>query len=239
MRLLHAVVICLFIPASVVLAEPSTPGHAEFPGLKTLVIEGGDSATPEQIGYLPALANLINKPVPRADAKDPESEQTRLVSTRLSDDSETRYLIDFDPGPSADPMFVIIDEKSGTRLGVIGADKLLVPGNGFLYASGRSNEMHLVHRKFAIREGKLVEIKQPFSYVGLDSKARRPLTLKSAKNGGETVAHLPTGTPLQVVLRDDDCLLIKTRFGLLGWWKMDTGVTADTAEIEGIYYAGD
>lgn len=207
-----------------------------FPGVTTLVINGGEATVPEQISYDPSLAKLINKPL-AAEQGDPEV--TRLLSTRLKKDSETRYLIDFDPGPSADPAFVITDEKTQRRIGSMGADALVIPGNGFIYAAGRSNNMHLERQKFEIRDGELVEIKQPFSYVGLDSKALVPLTLTAGKDAGEVIANIPKGDALQVVLRDGEHLLIKTQFGLVGWWKMKTDVMQGNAEIEGIYYAGD
>jgi hypothetical protein len=84
-----------------------------------------------------------------------------------------------------------------------------------------------------------VEIEQPFSYVGLDTKANVPLTLTAGKSTGEVIAKVSKGGEVTVVLRDGDHLLIKTPFGLIGWWKMNTEVMADNAEIEGIYYAGD
>lgn len=208
-----------------------------FPGLTTFVIAGGDSAMPEQISYDPALSKLITKPVGKKEEGAPEV--TRVLSTRLNREADDRYFVDFDPGPSADPSFTISDEKTGKRIGQIGANALVLPGNGFIYAIGRSNNMHEERQKFLLREGELVEVKQPYSYIGLDSKANVPITLTSGQGKGEVVANIPKGDSLQVVLRDEEYLLIKTQFGLVGWWKMNTDVTADSADIEGIYYAGD
>jgi hypothetical protein len=209
---------------------------APFPGLAMLPIPEGDSPFPGKVSYDVALSEVINKPI-EVEAGAPEI--TRLLATRLDRGAETRCFIDFDPGPSADPSFVIIDEKTGRVLGSIGAESLTLPGNGFIYATGRANRMHLEHLKYTIRDGKLVEIEQPFSYVGLKSKAKVDLKLLAEKAGGETIANIPAGDPLEVVLRDDEYLLVKTRFGLLGWWKMQMNVMPDNAEIEGIYYAGD
>ncbi|MDB6076341.1 MAG: hypothetical protein JWO82_88, partial [Akkermansiaceae bacterium] len=181
------------------------PLHAEdakglavpFPGLKTLVIDGGDAPLPEQISYDAALSKLVNEPLkPKGAKDDSEPEITRLLSTRLNRESETRHFIDFDPGPSADPSFTVTDEKTGQPVGQISADALIVPGNGFIYAMGRTDNMHLVRQKFAVREGKLVEIEQPFLYVGLDSKAKVPLTLSAKKGGGEVIASIPAGDGL-------------------------------------------
>lgn len=210
-----------------------------FPGLKTFVIEGEEAAMPEQISYDPAIAKLINEKVtPEKD--DYDSGAVRVLETRLSRDNETKYVIVFDPGPSADPFFTIADAKDPKKpLGSIGADALIVPGNGFIYAMGRSNNMHLVRQKFEIRDGKVEEVKQPFLYVGLDTKANVPLKLTAQKDGGEVIANIPKGDPLQVVVSDEEYLLIKTQFGLVGWFKMKTDVMSQNAEIEGIYYAGD
>lgn len=238
MRLLPLVAVGLSLSlASAHAEEKSKKAAAAFPGLKTLAITGGDSATPEQLSYDAELSKVINKPVGPKDETAPEVK--RLISTRLNRDSEARHFIDFDPGPSADPSFVITDEKSGQQVGSIGADSLVVPGNGFIYALGRSNNLHLVRQKFAVRDGKLVEIEQPFLYVGLESKAKVPLTLTAKKGEGEVIANIPKGDALEVVLSDKEYLLIKTQFGLVGWFKMKTDVMPDNAEIEGIYYAGD
>lgn len=215
--------------------EKATGIPVPFPGLTTHVIAGGDAAMTEQISYDTSLAKLINKPHELAQ----DVEITRLISTRLDRAKQDTYLIDFDPGPSADPAFIITDEKTKKQVGTIGADALVVPGNGFIYAIGRTNNMHEERQKFVVRDGKLVEIEQPFSYVGLDTKAKVALTLTAAKDGGEVIAKIPEGDALQVVIRDGEYLLVKTRFGLVGWWKMKTDVMAGNAEIEGIYFAGD
>jgi len=207
-----------------------------FPGLKEMAVSGGESPSSQRISYDAALSELVDKPLAMEEG---EPEVRRLLLTRLDRESKTRHFIDFDPGPSADPSFIVTDEKTGKEVGQIAADSLALPGNGFIYATARSNNMHLLYQKFAIRDGKLVEIKQPFSYVGLETKAKVPLTLKATQSGGETIASIPAGEPLQVVLSDGEQLLIKTRFGLLGWWKMNTKVLPESAEIEGIYYAGD
>jgi len=210
---------------------------ASFPGLKTLVISGGEGALAQQLSYDASLTQVLNKPL-NPGAKD-EPEITRLASVQLNRDSEVRHFIDFDPGPSADPVYTITDEKTGRKVGEIAADVLVTPGNGFIYAVGRTDKMHTERRKYAVKEGKLIEIEQPFSYVGLDTKANVALKLTAKKGGGETIADIPKGSEVQVVLRDGDYLLLKSSFGLVGWWKMRKDVQAADAEIEGIYYAGD
>lgn len=212
--------------------SPANP----FPGLATLKISDGDSISGQHVSYDASFSKVINKAILHEEGAP---DVTRLISTKLDREGKTSYFIDFDPGPSADPSFIVKDEKSGDPIGMIPADSLTIPGNGFIYARCRSNVMHTEQRKYGIHEGKLIEIEQPFSYVGLDSKAKVPLTLMAKKDGGEVIAKIPAGDALQVVIRDGEHLLIKTQFGLVGWWKMNPSVMHDNAEIEGIYYAGD
>ena len=213
---------------------------ASFPGLKSMAVDGQGkefALIPQKVSYDPALAKVINKVLNPGEEGAPEVK--RLISVKLDRNAEAVHFIDFDPGPSADPTFLIVDEKSGKKVGEIAADSLVVPGNGFVYAIGRSNNLHLVRQKFALRGGELVEVKQPFSYVGLQTKANVPLTLTAEKGGGETIANIPKDGPLEVLVSDNGYLLVKTPVGLVGWWKMKTDVMKDNAEIEGIHYAGD
>ncbi len=207
-----------------------------FPGLKSLPVPEDLTPFPGKLSYDPALTKVLDEPM---SLEDGAPEARRLVSTRINRENETRYFIDFDSGPSADPAFVITEEKTGVVIGSIAGESLTIPGNGFIYVSGRANNLHQAQAKYTIRDGKLVEIEQPFSYVGLKSKAKQPLKLLAKKDGGDVIANIPAGDALEVVLRDGEHLLIKTNFGLLGWWKANANVMADNAEIEGIYFAGD
>ena len=234
--LILAVVGLSLAVASLEAEEKRTDLKGAFPGLATLAIPEDDSPFAGQVAYDAKLAEVINKALPLEEGAP---EIKRLIATRLDGEGGTSYFIDFDPGPSADPSFVITEQKSGKVLGSIVGESLVVPGNGFIYAEGRANRMHLEHLKYAVRDGKLVEVEQPFSYVGLQSKAKVALKLMAKKDGGEVIANIPAGDAVEVVLRDGEYLLVKTRFGLVGWWKMKENVMPDNAEIEGIYYAGD
>ena len=176
-----------------------------FPGLATLAIPEEDSPFPGQVAYDAKLSEVVDKPLPLEEGAP---EIRRLIATQVDRQAETRYFIDFDPGPSADPGFVITEQKSGKVVGSIGAESLAIPGNGFIYATGRANRLHLERQKFAIRGGKLVEVEQPFSYVGMRSKAKVELKLLAKKDGGDLVANIPAGDDLEVVLRDGDHLLV-------------------------------
>ena len=96
-----------------------------------------------------------------------------------------------------------------------------------------------VRRKYVLQGDKLVEVKQPFYWVGLESKAKKDLVLYSGKDQKETVARLPKGSALTVVLSEGESwYLIKTPFGLVGWLKIE-GVSQEADTIEGLYFRGD
>ena len=123
--------------------------------------------------------------------------------------------------------------------GYIPGLEFYIPGTGAIYASGHTNTMFDTRRKYVLQGNELVEVKQPFYWVGLESKAKKDLVLYSGKDGKETIARIPKGSALTVVLNESESwYLIKTPFGLVGWLKIDGGSQeADT--IEGLYFRGD
>ena len=81
-------------------------------------------------------------------------------------------------------------------------------------------------------------MKQPFNYVGLDSKALKDITIFSDKKLSQEVAKIPAGTKLTVLLNDGDHYLLKTQFGLVGWIHYrPQQLGADL--IDGLYFLGD
>lgn len=239
LRLFFALVAISLYAAPVTATEPSKQLPNPFPGLRTQVIQENTGQATQQISYDPALAQLLTG---SCDFKYNTQgiggiDISRLLSVRLDRTSQTRYIVCFDPGASNDPTFVIVDNTTSKPLGVVDADHLLLPGNGFIYAMGRTNKLHIERRKFAIRDAKVVEVKQPFLYVGLESKANASIVLTSSKGGSDVVASVPKGERLTVVISDEDWLLIKTNFGLAGWFK--TAGNRESPEIEGIYFDGD
>ncbi|WP_296697257.1 hypothetical protein [Rhodoferax sp.] len=222
-----------------VVAQPAKQGLPAFPGLRTHVIQDRVSQIPQQISFDPLLTKLLNEPL---DAKYNTQgidgiDMTRVLVTRLNRISQTRHYVYFDPGASNDPAFVLAEEASTKPIGTIDADQLVLPGNGFIYAIGRTNKLHLERRKFAVQDGKLEEVKQPFQFVGLESRANVAITITTSKDGTESVAFIPKGERLFVVLSDDQYLLIRTNFGLVGWFK--TSGNRESPEIDGIYFDGD
>lgn len=219
--------------------EPAKQLPNPFPHLRTVVVEKSSTQTNRQVSYDPALSQLLN------GACDFEYntqgiagiDVSQVINTRIDRTSPTRYVICFDPGASDDPAYIVVDAKTYKPLGVIDTDHLLLPGNGFIYAIGRTNKLHTERRKFAVRDSKVVEFKQPFLYVGLESHANRALALTSSKESTDIVASIPKGERLTVLISDGDWLLIKTNFGLVGW--LQTSSDREALEVEGIYFDGD
>jgi len=232
-------VVTLLTLCNSTIAQTVKQNQASFPGLRTHVIQKDFGQTMQQISFDPLLTTLLNKPL---DAQFNTQgiggiEMTQVLITRLNRTSAIKHYVYFDPGASNDPVFVLAEESSKKPIGTIDADQLILPGNGFIYAIGRTNKLHMERRKFVVKDGKLQEVLQPFQFVGLESKANVPITITTSKGGTESVASIPKGERLTVVLSDGDYMLIKTNFGLLGWFK--TSGNRESPDIEGVYFDGD
>jgi hypothetical protein len=101
-------------------------------------------------------------------------------------------------------------------------------------------------RKFKIENDTIIEIKQPYYYVGLKGKILKPLTLYSDKGLLNPVAQLPIDYEIEILLAEtgssdfeiDYYYLVKSNFGLIGWIKI-SDIDIWNNLINGFYYAGD
>ncbi len=170
------------------------------------------------------------------------SEITPIAFIQVYPDNPDKLLLTFNPGPSADPNFEFYKVKNDdfVFLFSIGATEIYIPDNGFIYVSGHTNNMFNKRRKFRYVNDSIVEIKQPFYYVGLSTTTEKPIKLYNDKKMTTVIASLPSGAPVEVVAAEfsesAEYFLIKTSFGLLGWWKLDHYYSHT---IKGLYYAGD
>ena len=193
-------------------------------------------------GYDPANTKLINKPC--------ENEKTHwacadgeygaiIVATTNNDN----YAIVFNPGPSEDPEFSIYD-KSKNLLESIGANEFYITSGNIIYTAGISNQMYNKRRKFTFKNGKFIEEKQPFYYVGMKTKTTKNISLYKNKTGNEIIANLTPNYEIEVILADadpnsnDQYYLVKTEFGLVGWLRLAEPYTYDTG-IEDLRFNGD
>jgi len=172
----------------------------------------------------------------------------RLIVTRIDRNDSALYTVDFSPGPSVDPNFRIYRNIGGelkrlTKPG-IGGTHLIIPGDGFLYISGHTNNTFDHKRLFRVEGDEVIEVEQPFFYVGLQSVTNKEIVLTSLIG---QVATLPKGTPVTVLLKQNEnsqqyTYLVKTDFGLVGWVRFkpqELYIINKPNPIEGLFFKGD
>ncbi len=210
-----------------------------FPGLKTLELSGYLKAT---VHFDPAVTTVLNQPLYPEAPDDGHLPMTRVLETKLDRTSSQVWWIDFTEGPSDDPEFLFTRKGETEPAGSVTALELWLPGNGAAYAAGHADTMFDNRRKLVARggkDGKVVEVEQPFYYVGLEGKALQDLVLYAAKGGKEVVANIPKGNPVTVLLASgEEWYLAKTAFGLVGWIRVEPW-SVDATVVEGLFYAGD
>jgi hypothetical protein len=228
MNLLPPVVLGAFLQA----ASAATAGP--FPGLKSIQVDDLGPAK-VMVLYNERIGSALPKPPSRK-----KGDCVAVLRTALRPDSTAQFRVEYDPGRGAEPAFVIYSLSRGdaSEAGRIPGMRLYIPGNGALYSSGHASSMFDQRRKFTVYGGKLAEVRQPFYFVGLESRALMDLDLLSAKGSRSAVVRVPRGDPVTVLLNDGEWYLLKTSFGLLGWYKLQVE-SQFAAEIEGLFFAGE
>jgi len=154
-------------------------------------------------------------------------------------------IVVFSEGLSDDPMFSIF-KTNGKQVGRVSALDFYLTSNGIFYTAGHTNNMFNKRRKFKIENDTIIEIKQPYYYVGLKGKILKPLTLYSDKELKNAIAQLPTDYEVEILLAEtgskdfeiDFYYLVKSNFGLVGWIKISNNDIWNNL-IDGFFYAGD
>ncbi len=157
------------------------------------------------------------------------------------------YFIEVNPGPSADYHLEFFKKennefvyKGSTPMGAI------IPGNGFIYTGGTQNPFGSYSKFKLDNKGEIFVIKQPYQYSGLNSIAQKEFVIKN--NKGEPVATIATGSPVEVILVEEDNndfsktkFLIKTQYNLLGWYNegLPSCFNPEQAVIKGLCWGGD
>lgn len=216
------------------LASPNVAAAGE---LATLNL-GKDASCwgPVLVHYVPALTTIINEPIPN------ELETViRVAKLRLSTRSADTLLIDYGSGPSCDPGFIIYRiEKGGPRqLGYAFGLELEAPGDGRFYVRGHTDTWFDKRRAFTVEGGNLREVRQPFYYVGLETKTLKQITIFGGEGFSDEMWFLPAGTPVTVILNDGDNFLLKADHDVLGWWRPRSTSPQKAEEIEGLFFKGD
>jgi hypothetical protein len=217
----------------------AVPASAAEGGLATLGIGGSENCCgPVFIHYVPSLAAIINAATPQESG----FMEIRVAKLRLSARSTDTLIIDYTEGGSADPGFIIsLIEKCGPRRldwPINGLD-FEAPGDGFFYVRGHTDSWFDMRRKFTVEGGNLREVKQPFYYVGLETKTLRQIPVFSTQGCSEYIGRIEEGAPVTVILSDGVTFLLKTDHDILVWWRPQNMSQQRAEEIEGIYVKGD
>ncbi|MFN8346607.1 MAG: hypothetical protein U0X91_16510 [Spirosomataceae bacterium] len=245
MKSAFLLLICLFITAYTSVGQTNN----YFPQLTKLRIEGG--MRPAIFGYDKSAVKLIRKKaiqLPKNDpwyCPDPDApcfEKVAAFQHPLFKDS--LYVL-FSFGPSEDPNFAV-GTKEGKMLGNINGLEFYLTNNNTFYINGHTNNLFNKKRKFEIRKDTVTEVIQPFYYVGLQSVTLTNVVLYQSKTGPETVASLPKGYKVEVVLAEygkpdfelETHFLVKTDYGLMGWLRLNPNDSPDKI-IKGLFFAGD
>lgn len=242
---IYVLLLCLVVMKIIVAQENIVPQSFRY--LKVLIvdenIDGCGWHSLPAIYYNHRITQVKNKIVQKDhplyyDIAE-EMGFTELIRTKIDYRNDIYYQIYFNDGPSCDPSFSIYKEVADSlvRVRSISALQLFIPGNGAVYSQGHANTNYNVRRKYKMIDNKLEEQKQAYSYVGLKSETNEKIIIYADKSLQQQVAILPSGAKIEVLLNDEEYYLIKTSFGLLGWWKPEK--LYPKTSVNGLYYHGD
>lgn len=170
-----------------------------------------------------------------------------ICITSIDGNKNNKVLVCFNFGPSYDPSFEFFKLIDGNYKMIfsLSGEQLFIPSNGNLYISGITNNMFDVKRKFKYKNDKIVEVKQPYYYVGQNTVTLKSIKLYTDKNCTTVLAVLPANAKIEIIaasvandlnIENKSIYLIKSSFGLLGWWKLDNYASE---KIKDLYFHGD
>lgn len=193
------------------------------------------------IYYNARISKILNQEI---ESSEHPSKAIRAIVTKIDSIKADLYAIDYDPGPSGDPHFIISRqvENQLMKIGSFNGTKLIVPGEGSIYISGDTDDFFNKRRKYSLKDGTLKEVVQPYYYVGLQTITTQPIEIYTDKNYKEKVAHLPANSEVEVLIASARKeygydYLIRTPFGLVGWAHLD-GMCGEEV-VKGICFHGD
>jgi hypothetical protein len=160
------------------------------------------------------------------------------LDVKLKAGDKDYLVVRCDSGGSNDPECVFSASQDPEKEGVaIPGVVFTIPGDGCVYSGGHTDNMFGARALHCLSGGVLKPVAQPFSYAGFHSKALQKLTLMADKNASVVVTTIPAGGFVEVLLQDGDHFLLRDRFGLTGWAKLEQAQQA--TEIDGFFYNGD
>jgi|GEM_PF-3312998 len=163
-----------------------------------------------------------------------------MLKTKLNRNIDKYYYITFDMCPSGWE-FVIYEEGNKKSISDLSAENLVIPGNGTLYTSGHTGNFN-VRRKYELSNNKIVEVEQPYYYVGLKSRTLNTINIYQTKDCKKVIATLPKDYEIEILLTEESftpsLYLVRTSFGLVGWAKLRAG-QYESIDVEGLFYNND
>ena len=207
-----------------------------FPGLKKLVIQANfDEKQLINIYYNPALTKVINQNITDAES---QIFTINAIDVYLDEAKSKKLNLVYSEGASVDPQFILREINSTMESAHFNGMNIYIPGNSAVYVSGHTDNYFNEHRKYIFTDGKFSEVKQPFLYVGLDTVALKDIKIFADKSYKDVIATIPKNSQVMVLLADGNDYLLKTSFGLVGWFHNQDQSGTDIS-IKGLYFNGD
>lgn len=190
--------------------------------------------------YKTAVGDLA-KSDPLYPTDDYGYDDIKMIKTRINSAKKVDCIVVYSEEPSADPHYVFYTCTNPAEiLFIVPGEKIVIPGNGLIYSAGRTNNTIEARKKFAVTDSGLTEVKQPYYYSGMKSKALIDLKLYDSEELKNETGTIPAGTEVQILLKKDETelYLIMDSYGITGW--IDAGMTGIMPTvIEGLFYSGD
>ena len=166
----------------------------------------------------------------------------KIAFVQLKPDQKEQILLSFTHGLSEDLFFIFdfIENDSITKTLELPGQQIYIPGNGNIYTSGIANNTFNKRKKYKFVNGEFVEVEQPLYYVGKTTTTKALIKIYSDKDQKNLVATLPKDSKIEILASeftsDNKYYLIKTSFGLVGWWELDNWYSE---KINDFFYHGD
>jgi hypothetical protein len=234
---MRAPVLAFAILAGCIAAFPAD-GSEPFAGLEEVELDVS-CVGPVRARFAPELATVDGTVL-----VDPESgmKYVRGLKARPTDGAP-ELLVDYLDGLSCDPTFVVFrssdDRDAGLPALEVWGLTIAVPGDGHLYVYGHTNSFFSRLRKFAVSEGTIDEVVQPFHHAGIETKTIVNVRLLYEPGSASVVSEIAAGGEAVIIAcREDDWCLVRDAVGLTGWVKLESS-GPEPSLFEGVFYAGD
>lgn len=229
----------LYVSLLITLVGPVCGTESQpFSWLKKITVDD----TP--VGDIEILYNPNNTKIINVSRNEEGYEFIRVLKTKIDSKSNYLYEVEYFEGMSVDPGFTLIKSENGQRKEIytFGGTRMIIPGNGYIYTDGHTNTVFNERKKYRFEDDKVVEVPQPYYYIGLKTKTNKEIKIFSTKKMNNEVAKLTKGTEVEVILNEGEYYLVVTKFGLVGWFKpgfIQPAGLDHKSDITGLYFKGD